>query len=215
MADRVYVMATIKPWNIKTYHEVVKHLPGRWHLITEPDKLTVRAIEALSPRYVFFPHWSHRDKYTCQVCHLELDFGMPRGESNITRGGNLAGRHCGACHNGQIAFSVKVEDKHCDRCHIENYIEMDRKFDELAVKMPRTKYGNKIDWSEALEKGLIQPKNSLYDDNLSMSLPEVLKKPLRLGTSSPRSSPLVGLAPFFGVKAKTSFLRGFPFSISV
>lgn len=139
---------------------------------------------------VVFPHWSHRAEYTCRVCHLELDFSMPRGGSGITRGGNLAGRHCGACHNGKIAFSVRFEDKHCGRCHVDNFKEMDEKFEEFAAKMPKTKFGNKIDWSKALEKGLIKPKNSLYEDDLPMSLPEALKKPFKQGTSSPRSSVL-------------------------
>lgn len=137
---------------------------------------------------VVFPHWSHRTKYTCRVCHLELDFGMPRGESGITRGGNLAGRHCGACHNGKIAFSVRYDDKQCDRCHVDNFRKMDKSFKEFAAKLPKTKYGNRIDWVKALEKGLIKPKNSLHEEITPMELPEALKKDFRLGTSSSRSA---------------------------
>lgn len=137
---------------------------------------------------VTFPHWNHRTKYSCQVCHVELEFSMYKGESNITRGGNLAGRYCGACHNGEIAFSVRSgKDKACDRCHIKKTKALDSKFREFAEKMPKTKYGNRIDWVKALDKGLIKLKNSLYDDNSSLKLPRKLRKPLKLGTNSPRS----------------------------
>lgn len=53
-----YLVATIKDWNIDAFHRHVGDLPGEWHLITSRDALNMALIEKLSPRYIFFPHWS-------------------------------------------------------------------------------------------------------------------------------------------------------------
>ncbi|RMG02026.1 MAG: hypothetical protein D6726_08380, partial [Nitrospirae bacterium] len=45
-----------------------------------------------------FSHWQHRVKYTCRVCHFELDFYMKANSSGITEEANRNGRFCGACH---------------------------------------------------------------------------------------------------------------------
>ncbi|HER26224.1 MAG TPA: methionyl-tRNA formyltransferase [Rhodospirillales bacterium] len=53
-----YVVASIKSWNIETFHRRIPSLPGQWHLIDDRDDLTVERLKKLNPRYVFFPHWS-------------------------------------------------------------------------------------------------------------------------------------------------------------
>jgi len=83
-----YVVATIRPWNIAKYHDVIPSLPGIWHLISDPEKLTSEYIASIKPRYIFFPHWSHKvaaeiiEKYECVCFHItELPFG--RGGSPL------------------------------------------------------------------------------------------------------------------------------------
>lgn len=137
---------------------------------------------------VIFPHWLHRSKYTCKVCHVDLGFSMVKGGSGITRGANLSGRFCGACHDGQIAFSVKYDQqKYCERCHLENFNKLDERFKEFTKDFPKAEYGNKIDWVKALEDGIIKPKTSFYSEETFLELPKNLEQPLWLGTSSPRS----------------------------
>jgi c(7)-type cytochrome triheme protein len=136
-----------------------------------------------------FPHWLHRAKYTCNVCHLDLGFSMHRGKTGISRADYLAGRYCGACHDGKTAFSVKsAAGKHCDRCHVNDESALDARFREFAGEMPKSGYGNKIDWVAALEKGLIKPKRSFYEEEPLLDLPGNLKKPLTLRASSARST---------------------------
>jgi len=138
---------------------------------------------------VVFPHWSHRAKYTCNVCHVDLGFSMIRGGSGITRGDNLAGRFCGACHDGLTAFSVKHGQlKHCDRCHLKDVTELDRKFQDFAKDLPKTNYGDRIDWVKALEDGKIKPMRAFYSAEEFLELPENLQKPLILKTISARSA---------------------------
>jgi methionyl-tRNA formyltransferase len=53
-----YLVATVRPWNIRAYNEHIGTLPGKWHLVTQREELTPVLIDALKPRYIFFPHWS-------------------------------------------------------------------------------------------------------------------------------------------------------------
>lgn len=64
-------------------------------------------------RPVIFPHWFHRIRYQCRVCHTELGFEMRAGSNDITMDKITAGGYCGACHNGDIAWSPD----NCDLCH--------------------------------------------------------------------------------------------------
>jgi methionyl-tRNA formyltransferase len=88
MERPVYVVATIKPWNIQIYNEVIKTYPGEWHLITEPQDLTADKIRTLGPKYIFFPHWSHivpdeiLNLSEC-VCFHETDLPYGRGSSPL------------------------------------------------------------------------------------------------------------------------------------
>ncbi len=59
-----------------------------------------------------FPHWVHRIRYTCQVCHPQ-PFSMRAGETTLTMADLEGGRTCGACHDGATAFGVLE----CGRCH--------------------------------------------------------------------------------------------------
>ena len=62
-----------------------------------------------------FSHWLHRTKYTCRVCHFELEFMMKANTSGITEEANREGRFCGACHDGKTAFDHS--EKNCQKCH--------------------------------------------------------------------------------------------------
>lgn len=86
MDNRIYAVATTRPWSIKVYNEIIKKYPGEWSLITEPHELTPNKIRNLSPKYIFFPHWSHivpdeiLNLSTC-VCFHGTDLPYGRGGS--------------------------------------------------------------------------------------------------------------------------------------
>jgi methionyl-tRNA formyltransferase len=79
-----YVVATIKSWNVELFDALTPHLPGKWTLVSDPIALTPEFLAQLSPRYVFFPHWSARvpDEVTqaheC-VCFHMTDVPYGRG----------------------------------------------------------------------------------------------------------------------------------------
>lgn len=137
---------------------------------------------------VVFAHWSHRSRYTCRVCHQELGFSMRQGDTGITRMQYLAGKYCGACHNGTIAFSVKEgPQQNCKKCHMEDTKELEKQFASFSDALPMAPFGNGIDWAYALREGSVKPANMLNSAGDSFQFPEKLRKPLKLGTTSPRS----------------------------
>ncbi len=64
-------------------------------------------------RPVIFPHWFHRERFRCKVCHTELGFKLQAGADDMDMADIINGKFCGACHNGKIAWSVE----HCGLCH--------------------------------------------------------------------------------------------------
>ena len=64
-------------------------------------------------RPVIFPHWFHRIRFRCKVCHNELGFEMRAGANEMTMDKIIDGQFCGLCHNDEIAWGVE----NCDLCH--------------------------------------------------------------------------------------------------
>ena len=64
-------------------------------------------------RPVVFPHWFHRIRYRCKVCHADLGFKFKAGGNEINMVKVIDGQFCGACHNGEVAWSVE----NCNMCH--------------------------------------------------------------------------------------------------
>lgn len=64
-------------------------------------------------RPVVFPHWFHRIRFTCKTCHADLGIRFKAGGNDITMLEIIDGRYCGACHDGQTAWSVE----NCNLCH--------------------------------------------------------------------------------------------------
>ena len=64
-------------------------------------------------RPVVFPHWFHRIRFRCKVCHADLGFEFKAGGNKMNMLSIIDGEYCGACHNGEIAWSVE----NCNLCH--------------------------------------------------------------------------------------------------
>jgi c(7)-type cytochrome triheme protein len=64
-------------------------------------------------RPVVFPHWFHRVRFRCKVCHADLGFEFKAGGNEINMLKIIDGEFCGACHDGEVAWSVE----NCDLCH--------------------------------------------------------------------------------------------------
>ncbi len=64
-------------------------------------------------RPAVFPHWFHRIRFRCKVCHADLGFKFQAGGNKINMLKIIDGEFCGACHNGEIAWSPE----NCNLCH--------------------------------------------------------------------------------------------------
>ncbi|MFG6535315.1 GNAT family N-acetyltransferase [Sulfitobacter sp. 1A16787] len=82
-----YIVATDRPWAVQAFIESRNRLPGEWLLVTSAADLEA-AVARLTPRYVFFPHWSHivprviLERVEC-VCFHMSDVPYGRGGSPL------------------------------------------------------------------------------------------------------------------------------------
>ena len=88
-------------------------VPAPTALAEYADVVLNERAEQEGVRPVVYPHWFHRMRFRCKVCHGELGFEMRVGANDIDMSSLADGKFCGACHNGEIAWSLEF----CDRCH--------------------------------------------------------------------------------------------------
>lgn len=69
--------------------------------------------DAAGMRPAIFPHWFHRIRFACKVCHADLGFKFKAGGNEINMAKIMDGQFCGSCHNGEIAWGVD----NCNICH--------------------------------------------------------------------------------------------------
>ncbi len=109
-------------------------------------------------RPVLFPHWAHRTKYTCKVCHTDLGFSINAGGTDIKQADIEAGKYCGACHDSKAAFGPTE----CVRCHSKGLEVPDNGDIEKALGgLPKDQFGNQVNWAAAARDGAIKPAASL------------------------------------------------------
>ena len=77
------------------------------------DVVLNKRSDANGVRPVIFPHWFHRIRFQCKVCHHELGFRMRAGSNDVQMADILDGRFCGLCHNGSVAWGPE----RCELCH--------------------------------------------------------------------------------------------------
>lgn len=134
MDNQVFVVATLKPWNVEVFDKVIKHYPGQWHLITEPKDLTADKIESLAPKYVFFPHWSDLvpseilDITTC-VCFHGTDVPYGRGGSPLQ---NLIARG----HRETVISALKMtEELDAGPVFLKRQLSLEGLAEEIFIRM--------------------------------------------------------------------------------
>ena len=140
-----------------------------------PDRYGTVLIDRLAAsgasKAVAFSHWRHRARYSCRVCHYELEFQLEVNTTEITEEDNRNGLFCGACHDGREVFSVKDEAS-CDRCHTGKIESEKSGFKQFSKGLPKAPYGNEIDWVKAQE--ILKPRFAIFQDEKPMSFDKEL-----------------------------------------
>lgn len=133
-----------------------RHLiePGDWGTVVM--KRNIKPTDKVSA--VVFPHWAHRAKYTCKVCHTDLGFAIKAGGTDIKQNDISNGKYCGACHDAKAAFGPLE----CARCHSKGLnVPENTGIDKALSGLPKNEFGNQIDWVAAAKDGKITPAASL------------------------------------------------------
>jgi methionyl-tRNA formyltransferase len=85
---KTYLVIGCKPWNRRIFDEAISKLPGLWSYIGSPADLSLDVVDKMSPRYVFFLHWSWKvpeeivRRFEC-VCFHMTDVPFGRGGSPL------------------------------------------------------------------------------------------------------------------------------------
>lgn len=136
MNKNVYIVATIRPWNIQEFQNTISHYPGAWHLIMDAKELTPAKIKKLKPRYFFFPHWSHivpasiMDLAEC-VCFHETDVPFGRGGSPIQ---NLIAR---GCKETKITALQMTQELDAGPVYLKRPLALDGLAEEIFIRSSR------------------------------------------------------------------------------
>lgn len=77
------------------------------------DVVLNKRSEANGQNPVIFPHWFHRIRFQCKVCHSELGFAMRAGATDVLMSEMMQGKFCGMCHDGTVAWNLE----RCELCH--------------------------------------------------------------------------------------------------
>jgi methionyl-tRNA formyltransferase len=83
-----YLVLGCKAWNRRIFDEMLQQLPGRWHYVGSPAEFSSGLVDEISPRYIFFLHWSWKvpddivGHYEC-VCFHMTDVPYGRGGSPL------------------------------------------------------------------------------------------------------------------------------------
>ncbi len=155
-AAAIFFFLLLSPDSSRAYWDLPPSLPADEH----GNILISRTSGQHGVKPAVFSHWIHRLKYTCRVCHSELEFNLQVNSTEITEAANKDGRYCGAagCHDGKTVFGH--EKPHCEKCHNGNRGYGKEKFSQLA-NFPKAKFGNGINWVQAVNKGVITPASYL------------------------------------------------------
>lgn len=106
--EQTYVLGCRTPWALAAFARRRERLPGRWHVLTAKADLSPEALDALKPRYVFFPHWSWivpaavTEAHEC-VCFHMTDVPYGRGGSPLQ---NLIDRG----HRDTVLTALKMDE---------------------------------------------------------------------------------------------------------
>ena len=86
--QKTYLVLGCKPWNRRLFDEALRSAPGKWIYAGSPAEFSSDAVRKLSPRYIFFLHWSWKvdeevvSRYEC-VCFHMTDVPFGRGGSPL------------------------------------------------------------------------------------------------------------------------------------
>lgn len=130
---QTYLVATRHPWNIKVYHERISKYPGKWHLVTERDELTVDLVKRLNPRFIFFPHWSWKvSKEILELSECVCFHAAPLPE---WRGSSVIQHQIEAGETETVMSAIRMVDKlDAGPIYLQRPLSLDGLAEEIYIR---------------------------------------------------------------------------------
>lgn len=131
--ETTYLVAGTKPWNHQVFEDVISTYPGTWNYISHSAELTTDRVAALSPRYIFFLHWSWKvpldvvNNYHC-VCFHMTDVPFGRGGSPLQ---NLISR---GHRSTKLSALRMVEDYDAGPVYLKEDLSLEGNAEEIYIR---------------------------------------------------------------------------------
>jgi methionyl-tRNA formyltransferase len=128
-----YIVATIRPWNVKTYEEIIRYYPGNWHLITKASDLTKELINQFNPRYIFFPHWSC--KVPSEILTITECVGFHETDLPYGRGGSPLQNLIANAHTETMISAMRmVEEMDAGPVYLKRKLSLEGLAEEIYIR---------------------------------------------------------------------------------
>ena len=128
-----YVIASSKIWNKNLASTLNARTGVAFHQISDPTFISLEYLEKIKPKYIFFPHWSHRiskevhDRFECIVFHMtDLPFG--RGGSPLQ---NLIAR---GIYETKISALKCVEEIDAGPIYLKRHFSLHGAAEEIYIR---------------------------------------------------------------------------------
>ncbi len=131
-----FVLVSDRPWNRKMVSSLAVRTGCHVELIVDPGDLTFERLKSLNPKFVFFPHWSHRidaqiyEQFECVIFHMtDLPFG--RGGSPLQ---NLLARKI---YETKISALRCVEEMDAGPIYLKKPLSLHGSAEEIYLRTSR------------------------------------------------------------------------------
>ena len=133
VSSLVCILASNRRWNHGMVESLAARTGCRFELIADPQELTAERLASVNPRYVFFPHWSHRidtsvfKQFECVIFHMtDLPYG--RGGSPLQ---NLIAR---GISETKISALRCVEEMDAGPIYLKNPLSLHGSAEEIFLR---------------------------------------------------------------------------------
>lgn len=136
MKSDKFVIVSNRVWNQKISERLESRLGGSFMFFHRQEDLEITRLEEISPKYIFFPHWSYRipeeifQNFECVIFHMtDLPFG--RGGSPLQ---NLIKRQI---YETQITALQCVKDLDAGPIYLKHPLSLYGSAEEIFIRASR------------------------------------------------------------------------------
>ena len=136
MEAETFIIASNRVWNREMPERLETRLGGNFIFVHKKEDLEITRLKEISPKYIFFPHWSYRipeeifQNFECVIFHMtDLPFG--RGGSPLQ---NLIQRQI---YETQITALQCVKDLDAGPIYLKHPLSLYGSAEEIFIRASR------------------------------------------------------------------------------